>query len=63
MDRQRFKHIARDVCKLTHLTDKRLDEMYDEAQRNIEAYKIAHPAEWAAEEERAQMRAQQREAK
>jgi hypothetical protein len=59
MTRVEFKRMAREGAGLTHLTDQRLDEMYDDAQKAIDVYKLKHPAEWAACEKLAQQRAQQ----
>lgn len=52
MDRQQFNKVAREACKL-QVSDKRLDEMWEQSERAIEAYKANYPERWAEEEERA----------
>ena len=52
MNKGQFKKVAREACNLT-VTDQRLDEMWRQSERAIEAYKLNHPIEWAEAEERA----------
>lgn len=51
MNKDQFKRVAREGFRLT-VTDRRLDEMWQQSERAIEAYKLKHPIEWAEAMER-----------